>query len=276
MKDQVLHITIPNNAAGYKIVNLEGWKGECLIIPRTELGDIDKRPEIRNPGIYFLFGEEDESNKQKLYIGESERFFDRLQTHDANKNFWNTAIVFTGGLDKAKIKYLEFLSTNEAKKVNRYDLLNDTKPNENSLESYDKLATNNYFSRINYILTALKYPVFQAIRESIKDDTIYYIKSRNSDARAELLNDGSLNVLKNSIARKKETESFTGWSLSARDEFLKDGTMKENDAETYIFTRDVLFKSPSAAAATITGSSINGWDAWKDELGNTLDQNVRK
>lgn len=40
--------------------------------------------------------------------------------------------------------------------------------------------------------------------------------------------------------------------------------------------KDYLFKSPSAAAATTTGRPINGWTAWRDESGNTLDSNLRK
>ena len=80
---------------------------------------------------------------------------------------------------------------------------------------------------------------------------------------------------KGSLARIKETESFEGWALSARKKFIDDGTLKVNN-NSYIFTRDVLFRSPSAAASVINGRSTNGWTAWKDEKGNTLDDNVRK
>ena len=133
MKNQVLQILIPNEATGYRVIQLSGWNGKCLVVPRTELREIEKRPEVNDPGVYFLFGDTDESTEQKLYIGESERFFDRLVSHDANKDFWNTAVIFTGGLDKAKIKYLEFLATNKAGEVDRYSLVNSVSPKENSL-----------------------------------------------------------------------------------------------------------------------------------------------
>ena len=45
---------------------------------------------------------------------------------------------------------------------------------------------------------------------------------------------------------------------------------------SYKYTKNVLFKTPSAAAATTLGSPVNGWDAWKDKDGNILDDNLRK
>jgi hypothetical protein len=46
--------------------------------------------------------------------------------------------------------------------------------------------------------------------------------------------------------------------------------------EYYRFTKDAMFRSPSAAASTITARSTNGWTAWKGDSGNTLDQNLRQ
>lgn len=276
MKNQVLHILVPNEPNGYKVIKLAGWNGTCFVVPRTELKDLENRPEIKDPGIYFLFGDNDESTDQKLYIGESERFFDRLLNHDANKDFWNSAVIFTGGLDKAKVKYLEFLSTSEATKVDRYSILNSVSPKENSLSEFDVVITQDYFSKINYILSVLGFPVFQDVSISKENGEIYFLKGEYFDAKSQLINGGSLNVYKGTLARIKETDSYGGWSLAARKRFLEDGTIKDNgDGQSYIFTRDVLFKSPSAAAATITGRSINGWTAWKDKNGKTLDENLR-
>jgi hypothetical protein len=36
------------------------------------------------------------------------------------------------------------------------------------------------------------------------------------------------------------------------------------------FKENVLFTSPTAAAATISGSSVNGRMAWRDDQGRTL------
>lgn len=85
-----------------------------------------------------------------------------------------------------------------------------------------------------------------------------------------------MTVFAGSIARRKEVGSFTGWSKTARERFLKEAKMVLKGDDSYVTTEDIIFKSPSAAAATLSGSPINGWISWKDEKGNTLDENLRK
>jgi predicted type IV restriction endonuclease len=83
--------------------------------------------------------------------------------------------------------------------------------------------------------------------------------------------------LKGSTARIKETPSFDGWARMKRQRLLQDGILvKTEDGDSYIFMKDVVFKSPSAAGATVTGRAVNGWMVWKDEEGNSLDKNLRK
>lgn len=277
MENQVFHIILPTENVGFKIVELAGWVGKAFIVPRAHLRNLKERKEDGDPAVYFLFGEADESTAQKLYIGETETFLNRLTTHDLTKEFWNTAVIFTGGLDKAKVKYLEYLANKEAGTVARFALENNTAPKENNLAEFDEISTKDYFKKIKYTLSVLGYPVFENIKESTKNAPLYFLKAEGADAKAQLLADGSLNVLKGSLARIRETESFWGWSQAARKRFLEDGTFVDNgDGVSYSYRKDVLFKSPSAAAATTTGRPINGWTAWKDEAGNSLDENVRK
>ena len=274
MKNQVIHMIIPGDSSGIKIVEIANWTGKAFIVPRASLKEIKDRTEANDPALYFLFGESDESTNQKLYIGESENFYDRLTNHDTNKDFWNLAIIFTGGLDKAKVRYLEYLATKT--QAGRFDIVNSGARNENTLKEYDEISTRDFFEKIKFVLGVLGYPVFEEVSNQISDSKIYLLKADGTDAKANLLDDGSLNVLKGSLARIKETETFIGWSKAAREQFIKDGTLIDNnDGVSYIYTRDVLFKSPSAAATTTTGRSTNGWTAWKDEEGNTLDENVR-
>ena len=159
----------------------------------------------------------------------------------------------------------------------RFNLQNSASPKKPHLSEPDEITVLEYFDKIKFILSVLGYPVFEKIDESISDTKIYYLKADGADARAQLLNDGSLNVLKGSLARIRETEAFFGWSKVAREKFLKEGILIKSDNNiSFIFTKDVLFTSPTAAAATTTGRPINGWTAWKDEKGNTLDENLRK
>jgi hypothetical protein len=120
-------------------------------------------------------------------------------------------------------------------------------------------------------------PLFEVVSEAVVGTDLYYLKADGADAKAQLLEDGSLNVLAGSLARVRETESFSGWSKVARQKFIADGVLVEVEGgKSYQFMKDVVFSSPSAAAATIAGRPINGWTAWKDQEGRTLSHNVRE
>lgn len=278
MNNQVIQMLIyGNDPNGIKILELVGWTGKVFIIPRNNLKEIKRRSEINNPAVYFLFGLDEESIKENVYIGESESFFGRLENHDINKDFWNLAIVFVGQLDRADVKYLENKSTIFAREANRYEVLNKVQPQENKLLEFKKITIDEFFEKMRYLLTVLGYSVFQSTGESIKDNKIYILKVGNIIAKGRLLDNGDFMILKGSFARIRETENFVGgFAYASRRQFLSDGRFKENDKSSYLFTEDIIFKSPSAAAATICGYRVNGWAVWKDQNGNTLDENVRK
>lgn len=264
------------NPNGMKILGIPGWSGMCFVVPRQNLKELKNRSETNQPGLYLLFGIDESSSEELVYIGESESFYSRIANHDSNKNFWNLAVIFTGELNRAFVKYMEYKATVLANEAKRMVVQNKIQPQENKLSEFEKVTVDDYFENLQFILTVLGYEVFDKVEESITDTKMYYLKTEGTDAKAQLLNDGSLNVLKGSIGRVRETEAFIGWSQVARKRFLEDGTMVDNgDGQSYLFTKDIVFKSPSAAAATLTGRPINGWTAWKDDKGDTLDKNLR-
>lgn len=265
------------NPNGMKIIELAGWSGKCFVVPRQNLRELKDRLEVNQPGLYLLFGVDEEGVKDLVYIGESENFYNHIANHDSNKDFWNISVIFTGGLNRAFVKYLEYRATTLAHEADRMVVQNKIQPQENTLSEFEKITVEQYFENVQFILGAIGYELFDSVVESISDTKLYSLKSEGADAKAQLLADGSLNVLKGSTARIRETEAFWGWSQAARKRFLEDGTLADNgDDVSYIYTKDTLFKSPSAAAATTMGRPVNGWTAWKDESGNTLDENLRK
>jgi len=277
MKSKALQMIVPGgNPNGMKILGIPGWSGMCFVVPRQNLKELKDRSETNQPGLYLLFGIDESSSEELVYIGESESFYSRIANHDSNKNFWNLAVIFTGELNRAFVKYMEYKATVLANEAKRMVVQNKIQPQENKLSEFEKVTVDDYFENLQFILTVLGYEVFDKVEESITDTKMYYLKTEGTDAKAQLLNDGSLNVLKGSIGRVRETEAFIGWSQVARKRFLEDGTMVDNrDGQSYLFTKDIVFKSPSAAAATLTGRPINGWTAWKDDKGDTLDKNLR-
>lgn len=259
---------------GIKIVELTGWNGKAFIIPRMDISEIKERNEMNESGLYFLFGEDEETGDQLVYIGESGNCADRLESHDSEKDYWNQAFVFLSPPDR---NYLESISTKLAKQANRYVIKNKIQPRQEKQNEFDRIKNERYFDGVKKIFLTFGFNVFESIEESIVDNELYYLKADGVDAKAQLLDDGTLNVLAGSSARIRETESFWGWSQNTRRQFMRDGTFSEKgDGVSYIFTKNFLFKTPTAAAATTMGRPVNGWTAWKDEQGNTLDDNLRK
>ena len=50
---------------------LSNWTGLIFKIPRIHLGDLKERPEMKQSGIYFLLGHDDEKRKDITYIGQA-------------------------------------------------------------------------------------------------------------------------------------------------------------------------------------------------------------
>lgn len=278
MSAQNLKVFIPSgNPYGMKIITLGNWSGKIFVVPRPTLKELKERSEASQPGIYFLFGVDEELMKELVYIGESESFYGRMTSHEGNKDFWNRAVIFTGGLNRAFVKYLEYKSTTLAKEIDRMVVKNAAQPQENALDECDKAEADQYFEKMKFLLSAIGYDVFDRGEDSYADGVLYQLKAEGAFAKAKVLDDGAMLVLKGALARKKESPSFGGWSRVARERFIKEGVfvLSAKNVESYELTQDTIFKSPSAAAATLTGRSINGWMAWKDDKGHTLDENLR-
>jgi hypothetical protein len=277
MTTKALQILVTNgNPNGLKIIELAGWVGKCFIVPRQNLKDLKDRSETTQPGLYILFGINQETGEDLVYIGESESFYSRIANHDANKDFWDKAVIFTGGLNRAFVKYLEYRATTLASDAKRMNVQNKIQPQENTISEFEKVTIEQYFENIRFILSTFEYEVFDAVEQSYIDNTLYHLRADGVSAKAKALDDGAMIVFSGSVARKRETESFGGWSKTARERFLQEGKMIAKDDDFYVLTEDIIFKSPSAAAATFAGRPINGWTSWEDEKGNTLDDNLRK
>jgi len=277
MPQVITTILLDDNPNGLRLIEMANWPGKAFVVPRSKLKELRSREDVSQPGVYILLGEGEENTK--AYIGQSENVLDRLNTHDSARGDeeWDSAIIFVGKLDSTFIKYIESISLKQAKEVNRYEIFNNASPRENSLSEAQKIVAGEYFEKMKLVIGLLGYKLFELVSDSVVGESLYHLKADGADAKAQLLDDGGINVLEGSLARIRETISFWGWSKVAREKFVAEGFLVDNeDGVSYRFTRDVVFKSPSAAAATVTGRPINGWTAWRDEEGNTLDENVRR
>ena len=90
---------IDGESNGRLTCELSNWTGKAYKIPRNKIKICSDRDDLKNPGIYLLFGK-DESNKDLIYIGEAESVFKRLNQHLNQKDFWNKTIAFVSKDDR--------------------------------------------------------------------------------------------------------------------------------------------------------------------------------
>lgn len=86
--------------------------------------------------------------------------------------------------------------------------------------------------------------------------------------------DNSLTVFAGSEVRYS-TSPNAGSLKELRDELL-DQEIVEYNGGRYIFAQDYTFNSPSTATDFLLGGSNNGWNYWKVETGQTINEALRK
>jgi len=268
------------SASGLKIAEVGGRNIRALVIPRNKLKESGSREELQEVGLYFLIGENSETNLPEVYIGEAENLYKRLLQHnkDANKDFWNMAICFVSKddfLSKTHVKYLENICHQEALNVKRCVLINSTSPTGARMSEMDLADITDYFNNLKILISTLGFPIFDSIGNESEAKNIYFCKGPHANARGEYTDEG-LVVFQGSLARRELTKTAGSWVEGSVNKLIEAGILKIKDNDSYEFTANYVFKSPSAAAATILARRANGWIEWVDKSGKTLDDNIRK
>jgi len=259
-----------------RTAELSNWTGKAIAGSRSEFENIIAREESTSTGIYFLTGVDLESGKPAIYIGEAENIKDRIKAH-LNKDFWNQLIFFMSkdeNLTKSHIRYLEGKLIERAIASRRAVVINGQSSGAKLPES-DREDMEVFLEKILQLLPVLGIDLMVPISDkglattSVEKEMLY-CKIKGLEARGYLTPNGFL-VLKGSQAVLKERPSTKKypWPSNMRQKLLEDNVLilREN---SYIFTRDEEFSSPSAAAAVIQGGHANGLTAWKNKEGENL------
>jgi hypothetical protein len=221
-----------------------------------------------------LIGTNPLSGSPHAYIGEAEVIRDRLKIHK-NIEFWISAIVFVSkdeNLTKAHIRYLEGRLISAAKEVGRFTLEND-KASGSRLPESDLHDMEVFLSRIAQLLPVLGsdllIPVGQPAAKR-QSGVSLYCRSKGAEAHGHRTPDGFV-VFKGSTAVLRERNAAHKWpaTIARRKQLVDDGTLLPKDG-FYVFTKDVEFSSPSAAASVIEGGAANGLIEWKTKDGRNL------
>jgi hypothetical protein len=267
---------------GLKTAELSNWVGQAIVIPRNKLKDIKQRPDCNKPAIYFLVGKEnEEALLSTAYIGEAENLWNRLITHDSSKDFWLTAIAFVSkdnNLTKAHVKYLESKCIEIATRVKRYNLENGAKSVLPTLSEADIAEMKEFLSNLKLLLTAVGYPILQEIaskEQTNTSDPLFTCGGKMALASGRMTNEGFV-VYKDSTATTQFSSAVAERNSKNIEKLILNGYLEKKDNDLYIFTKDYVFNSPSAASDIILGNSTSGWKKWKTKNGKTLEEIYKK
>ncbi|MCL1950299.1 MAG: GIY-YIG nuclease family protein [Turicibacter sp.] len=272
---------------------LATWTGVAYKIPRTELDKCKGRDDLSQSGVYFLFGTSDETGESVVYIGQAgvrkngEGILTRLQEHKRNtdKDYWTEAVVFTtsnNSFGPTEISYLENKFTNLALAAKRYVIKNGNDPTLGNITEEKESELEEFLDYAKIIMGTLGHKVFESLTEvkpivetNIGDDlniadVILYLNRNNDNhenkirAIGKRSNEGFI-VLKESVISNTEAPSTPKKAKEEREKAKASNFVVDN-----VLQRDILFKSPSTAAAFVVGGSVNGMTEWKIDDGKTL------
>jgi hypothetical protein len=272
----ITHFLVNGDPEGIICAYMSNWTGQSLKIPRNLLDEGKTRTEINRPGVYFLFGYNEENPNEKLvYVGEAENIVTRLYQHakDPDKSFWTEAISFTSkddNLTKSHIKYLEFNLIKIAKKSTNYTVINKTDSSDVTLPETAISDMETYLDNLKIILPTLGHNIIENtnFKQSTKKTNILHFELGNLDASGAISSNGFI-VLKNSKVNKNIKDSLSNGYKTLRQDLIDKKIIEEKNGEMF-FSQDYEFTSPSAAGAIIIGYPVNGRINWKYENGKTI------
>jgi len=260
---------------GRMTCELSNWTGKAYKIPRIMIKESYSREDLKNPGIYLLFGKNAEGGNL-VYIGEAETIIDRLKQHVAQKEFWSEVILFISkdeNLNKAHIKYLESRLYEITKKVNQYDIDNSTVPSKSSISESEIAEMEEFIENVRLLTNALGHRVFENLVDNeyskSKKTNSFHIKAARGANGYGIPSSKGFIVFKNSEIATTTVNSMQKSLLNIRQKLIDDKTIVETE-KGLIFEKDYEFSSPSTAAAILMGRNANGQREWKLKDGKSL------
>ena len=277
MNSATIKLFLPGgDAKGLRTAEIMNWTGFAIAAPRTELDQLLQRDELDKAGIYILTGTDPLSGSPRAYIGEAEVIRDRLKQHKS-KEVWISAIMFVSkdeNLTKAHVRYLESRLLTEATQAGRFTL-EQNQAGGSKLPESDRADMEVFLSRIQQLLPVLGsdllIPIAQASAKP-PPGGVLFCRIKGAEARGQRTADGFV-VFRDSTAVLEERPSAESYPyvVAQRKQLIADGTLVQKNG-LLVFTKDVEFSSPSAAAVVIHGGSANGLTAWKTADGTSLKQ----
>lgn len=258
---------------------LANWTGLVMKIPRTSLEKCKDRDELKQSGVYLLFGKDDQTDKNVVYIGQAgirkngEGILNRLFEHnrDPKKDYWTEAIAITTSNDSlgpTEISYLEHRFCSLAIEANRYDVKNGNEPTPGNPSEEKQSELEDFIDYAKMIVGTLGHRVFVPFVEASNDESgvegpEFYCTRKNIKAVGIRTAEGFV-VKKGSSIVSELAPSCPEYIIKQREKF------REKINSDFVLTEDILLNSPSAAGAFVCGGSVSGNVVWKTSDGATL------
>ncbi len=272
---------LDGNEFGPRIVEIGNWVGKCVYAPRVAISSILTRPEVNNPGIYFLKSPpKSNSYSERVYIGEAENIGTRLRQHinDSSKDFEELVFFISKDdlLTKTQIKFLEAQFVKLAHDAKSAEIENGNVPSLPTLHEADISDMEYFREQVKIILPLMgfKFLLPTAVRNSMppttagpKPRTVFSIKSPLFQATMFESEEGYV-VQSGSQANKEVTASLGETYKRLREQFIHGGLLRD-DGAYYTFVWDTAFTSPSAASNIVLGRQSAGPIEWLDSNGRT-------
>lgn len=266
---------VDGTPAGLITAQIGQWTGRATVSSRQDVDRLLNREELKKPGVYLLIGEDpDEASVDRVYIGESENIPSRIKDHVSKKDFWTRVCVFTSSdrdLTKAHIRYIEYHLIRLAKNTGNCELDNGNDASESSLDEAGESDMQKFIEQVQLLLPVFGFRFLESIvvaKPNVNgnneiDDERFEFESGIAKAYGKPVDDQFV-VIAGSTIRSEEKVMLSSYK-QLRDRLIKEERLvkHESSEDLMVFVSDYAFKSPSAAAAVVSGASPNGPAVWK-------------
>lgn len=266
------------------------WTGLAFKIPNSYLEKCKDRQDLKQSGVYFLFGK-DENGEDDVYVGQAgirkngEGILYRVVEHLSDISMFNDAVILTtqnNSFGPTEISYLENRFTNLAKQACRYIVRNANDPNAGNVTEEKESELEDFIEYSKMVIGVLGYKIFVPILKNEEEtniitnnstddkalDLYLTIKTKKEGheikARCKKTSEGFV-VLKGSMIVAESAETLPESLKNMREKAIEQGEIVDGK-----ITKDYLFGSASYAASFIIGARMNGRTYWKTETGMTL------
>jgi uncharacterized protein DUF4357 len=261
---------------GLIVADIGNWNGKVLAGPRSRIVELLRRPEANRTGVYVQIGPDPDRLGELLgYIGEADDVAARMRHHlrsDSKDFFERVAFVVSSdeALTKAHARYLESRLIRLTKDAGTVVLTNDTAPDFNRLPEADRADMETFIEQLRIILPLVGFdlfrprrPVWTAPAAGADSAPTFTFSTGAASARARETEAGFV-VLAGSTAKTATSGTFQAGYRALRERLAADGSLVPGASDDLLtFASDVVFASPSAAAAVVAGRSASGPIEWK-------------